>query len=143
VTDTIEGVTAVLYTPMADRAIQFGEPSLFPLVDGAEIRWRRARVGMVEAVWQDGDRVLWRGRLDEPAWPDVTADSSPRIPFLEPDARPYIEARQLIGLPAVVQARTETRGGCMLVRDWTVAGMELLGAAVAPWPGMELHFTQA
>jgi hypothetical protein len=144
VTDTIEGVAAVLYAPMADRAIQFGEPSPFPLADGAEIRLQRRRVGEVDTVWQEDDRVLWRGSLDAQEWPDITADSSqPRVPFHEPDVRALVAAQRLIGLPSVIQARTETRDGCVLVTDWTVAGMELMTTTVAPWHGMELRLRAA
>lgn len=32
----------------------------------------------------------------------------------------------------LVQARTETRNGCMLVSNWTVAGMELMGRRCCP-----------
>ncbi|MFF3654909.1 hypothetical protein [Streptomyces olivochromogenes] len=141
-TDTIEGVAAVLYRPMVDRAIQFGELSSFPLVDGAEIRFQRRRVGEVEAVWRDGDRVWWRGSLDERDWPDITVDGpSLRVAFVEPDVHDLVAAWRLIGMPAIVQAWSETRDGCMLVSDWTVAGMELMTTAVAPWPGMELRET--
>ncbi|MGJ3558884.1 hypothetical protein ACR6C2_07855 [Streptomyces sp. INA 01156] len=142
-TDMIEGVAAVLYTPMADRAVQFGEPSPFPLANGAEIRFQRCRVGEVDAVWREEDRVLWRGSLDAREWPDITADSSLlRVPFHEPDVCELVAARRLIALPSVIQARTETRDGCMLVSDWTVAGMELMTTVVAPWPGMELRIPE-
>lgn len=143
-THDIEGIAAVLYTRMADRAVQFGELSPFPLVDGTEIRFRRRRVGYVTAVWQEGDRVLWRGALDEPEWPDITAGPAPlRTLVYEPDVSELVAARQLIGMPAIVQARSETRDGCMLVRDWTVAGMELMTPSVAPWPGLELRLQSA
>ncbi|MEU7323401.1 hypothetical protein ABZ682_23045 [Streptomyces griseoviridis] len=139
-TDTVEGVAVVLYTPMRDKAAQFGKPSAFPLVDGAEIRFQRRRVGVVAAVWQERGQVLWRGLLDERQWPDITAGGPPlRIPFVDPDVRALVEERHLIGLPAVVQARTATRDGCMLLEDWTVVGMELMTTQVAPWPGMELR----
>ncbi|MGW0582667.1 hypothetical protein ACWD25_43645 [Streptomyces sp. NPDC002920] len=100
-------------------SVQFGELSPFPLVDGAEIRFQRRRVGLVTAVWQEREQVLWRGLLDEREWPDNTADAPLRVPFVEPDVRTLVEARRLIGMPAVVQTRTETRNGCMLVTDWT------------------------
>ncbi|MFF7289370.1 hypothetical protein [Streptomyces griseorubiginosus] len=84
---------------------------------------------------QDGDRVLWRGSLDERQWPDTTPEGGPvRIPFVEPDVRELVAGRQLIGMPAIIQARTKTRDGCMLVEDWTGAGMELMTIAVAPGP---------
>ena len=116
----VEGVAAVLHTPMAGRGVRFGEPSLSPLAAGAEVRFRRSRVGEVVAVWQDGDRVLWRGDLDEP---DVYA---------------LVDARRLIGMPSIVQARSETQHGGMVIHDWTVAGIDLMTTAVAPWPGMEI-----
>lgn len=136
----VEGVAVVLYTPMADKAVQFGEPSAFPLIDGAEIRFQRRRVGEVDTVWLDQGRVLWRGSLDERQWPDITADGGPpSVPFYEPDVQQLVAAQRLIGMPAIVQAKSGHRDGCMLISDWTIAGMELMTTAVAPWPGMELR----
>ncbi|MGW7546434.1 hypothetical protein ACWGKQ_35805 [Streptomyces sp. NPDC054770] len=78
--------------------------------------------------------------MDEREWPDITVDGpSLRIPFVEPDVRELVAAGRLIGMPAVLQARTGTRDGCMLVSHWTVTGMELMTSQVAPWPGMELR----
>lgn len=141
-TDLIEGTAALLYTPMTGKTIQLGEPSPFPLADGAAVRYQRRKVGEVTDVWVEGNRVRWRGRLDEREWPDITPDNDPlRVPFYEPDVRTLVAARRLVGVPAIVQARAETRAGGTLLSGWTVAGMELNEANVAPWPGLELRLT--
>ncbi|MEV8547274.1 hypothetical protein [Streptomyces sp. NPDC051572] len=55
------------------------------------------------------------------------------------DFRGLVAAGRLVGRPAIIRSQRGTRDGCMLITDWTVNRMDLLGADVAPWPGMELR----
>lgn len=141
-TDIVEGVAALLYTPMADKPVQFGEPYPHTLMDGAWIRMQRRRVGHVEEVWRDTDRILWRGRLYDPDEDAIRVDGTHhQVAYRRrPDVRPLIDDRRLIGMPALTQAITSRRDDGMLLTGWMISTIDLMTVAVAPWPGMELRW---
>lgn len=137
---TLLGIAAVLHQPMRGKPVMFGDPGRFPLDEDAPIVYRRARVGEVQALWIEADRVHWIGRLDEEPFPyveDLPADQ--RIPIPEPSMRHLISGGRLVGVPALTGARTERVDGCTALAGWTVSGMQLLTLDAAPWADLELN----
>lgn len=139
---TVHGIAARLHTPMQGRPIQFGAPGPSPYPEGAPIDYQGARVGQVLAVWVEEDRVHWIGLLDPPPPLKWVEDPEPSIavPVPEPTVPDMIDGAWLVGVPALTQARTERgEGGVTVLAGWTVACMQLLRPADAPWPGLTLN----
>lgn len=137
--EIVQGVAAVLHTPMRGKPVRFGAPGPFPCLAGAPIAYQRTRVGEVLALWVENDRVHWIGQLDVRPFilPEHATDV--RVPLPEPSVRDMIDGAWLVGVPALTQARTEREDGCMVLVGWTVNRMQLLRPADAPWPGLTLN----
>lgn len=135
---TVQGVAAVLHTPMRGKPVKFGVPGPFPVYEGAPVMHQRARVGVVQALWVEEDRVHWIGLMDDPPlrYEDVPPEMT--IPLPEPTARDLVSASRLVGVPALTEARTEREGEFMVLVGWTVCRMELLTTEAAPWAGLTL-----
>lgn len=136
---TVHGIAAVLHTTMRGKPVRFAAPGPSPCLDGALIARCGVRVGEVHAVWVEGDRVHWIGRLDEErlTWDEAPAPLA--VPVPEPSVRDLIEGGRLVGVPALTQARTEREEGCMALAGWAVTRMELMAPETAPWAGLELN----
>lgn len=134
----VQGIAAVLHKPMQGKPAKFGAPGRLPCREDAEIVYRRARVGEVQALWVEGDRVHWIGILDQE--PPAPSPLLKRLTVnIEPVVREMILGGQLVGVPALTGARAEREDGCMVLEGWTVSRMELLTPQAAPWPGLELN----
>lgn len=141
---TVEGVAAVLHTPMALKPIIFGDPGPFPVHENAPVMYRGHDVGVVSTLRVEGDRVLWTGRLHPPELGSADPESPLAVPV--PEYRPMVKrahgmiaAHRLVGIPALVEASTSLDRICTVLSGWTVARMELLPADGRPWPELELR----
>lgn len=134
----VQGIAAVLHTPMRGKPAMFGTSGRFPFNEDAPIVYRQTRVGAVQALWIEADRVHWIGILNQeppaltPALQRMTVD-------IEPVVREMIGGGRLVGVPALTGARAEREDGCMVLEGWTVSRMELMTPQAAPWPGLELN----
>lgn len=135
----VQGIAAVLHTPMRGRLVMFGAPGPFPVLARAPIVYRREQVGEVQALWIEEDRVHWIGTMDDPPLAFEPPGSPVAIALPEPSARDLVSARRLVGVPALTQARTEREHGYMVLEGWTVCRMELMTVQAAPWAGLELN----
>lgn len=138
---TLEGVAVLLHVPVRGTRTEFGQPRPGPNFLYTPVRYKNADVGQVDEVWVDGDKVRWTGSLDEPdlVWVD-NPDPRITIPLPEPGVRDLIEAGRLVAAPSHVQgASINGHGSRTVLDDWQLAGLELMEAQAAPWPGLELR----
>lgn len=134
----VQGVAAVLHKQMQGKPAKFGAPGPLPCSEDAAIVYKRARVGEVQALWIEADRVHWIGILDQE--PPALALAPKRLTVdIETVVRELIGGGRLVGVPALTGARAERENGCMVLEGWTVSRMELLTPEAAPWPGLELN----
>ncbi|MBC9729274.1 hypothetical protein [Streptomyces sp. TRM68367] len=139
---TIEGILAVLHTPMRSKRIVFGTPSPLPLLADSPVLLHGQRVGRVTSLRLRGQHVHWTGRLDQQQiqWADEPADPI-KVPFPEPSAAELIAAGRLVGVPDIVQGAMNTRGTQTTLSDWAVASVTLLRAEASPWPELTLRLS--
>lgn len=141
---TVEGVAAILHTPMTRKPVIFGDPGPFPLYANAPVMYCGQDVGEVTTLRVEDDRLLWTGRLHPPTLSAPDPVSPLAIPV--PADRPHVElvewliaAERLVGIPAVVEASTRHDGAFTVMSGWTVLRIDLLPAKGRPWPQLELH----
>lgn len=133
----VQGVAAVLHKPMQGKPAMFGKSGRFPFHEDAPIVYRKHRVGAVQALWIEGDRVQWIGILDQQA-PAAVPTPGRMTVDIEPVVRELIGGGRLVGVPALTGARAEREDGCMVLEGWTVSRMELMDPQAAPWPDLTL-----
>lgn len=125
---TVEGVAAILRTPMPGGEVMVGTPNRELFTAGMPITLDERRVGEVNAMWLDVDRVRWIGVLDAPE-PGIRG-----IPV-----RDLVAARKLVGVPALTADTLGREGGAQVLDQWTATSMTLLDPRSAPWTELELY----
>jgi len=126
--NTVEGIAAILRTPMPGGEVMIGTPNPELFTAGMPITRDEERVGEVHSMWLDEDRVRWLGVLDAPE-PGIRG-----IPV-----RDLVEARRLVGVPALTADTVGREGGVQVLDQWTATSMTLLDPRSAPWADLELH----
>jgi hypothetical protein len=144
VTTAVEGIAAVIGEPMRGRPLILEEPDVLALTEGTPVFYGDREAGQVTRLWTEGALLRWAGLLDDIAPTgdvlDLAAAGDPlRVPVPDFGVAGLIVAGALVGVPAVVSGRMETRSGVTRVSGWSLARIDLVRAR--PWPEVALRVT--